>query len=184
MKYLQKFRLNHLLPLEKFFYSRRGWMTNKISLLLVVWTSSGCCGRAGVGDASYWEREGERKGMQRTRFQSEPTSAPNTAPIDDSSTRRLPIEPHSQLIWRGAAKRKWKKHKKRKRSAHFSSAVCDQCCWQLEPEGHGGFRMPWLCRLISAGDWLCRWWLEGGTEVQLSFSCRKTGISDCGLCMF
>lgn len=21
----------------------------------------------------------------------------------------------------------------------------------------GGFRMPWLCRLISAGDWLCRW---------------------------
>lgn len=50
---------------------------------------------AGVGEASYLLRE--RKHMQRCTFsQSEPTSAPHTAPIDEGGTFApvSPIKPH------------------------------------------------------------------------------------------
>lgn len=52
--------------------------------------------QAGVGEASYLLRE--RKHRQgRARWQSEPTSAPHTGPIDESghsSPPSPPIEPH------------------------------------------------------------------------------------------
>lgn len=53
--------------------------------------------RAAVGGASYWKTE--RKHTQRsTRFQSEPTSAPAAAAIDESSTP--PIEQRLFEGWR------------------------------------------------------------------------------------
>lgn len=66
--------------------------------------------RAGVGEASYlfWER----KHMHWcTRSQSEPTSAPHTAPIDEGATF-APVSPHQaafyalEIAWRDAANEK------------------------------------------------------------------------------
>lgn len=49
----------NLLPLGKFI-STWGWMTNKISLLLVVWVCDGCCERARRRGWSFLSTEGEK----------------------------------------------------------------------------------------------------------------------------
>lgn len=153
---MQKFRLNHLLPLEKFFYSRRGWMTNKISLLLVVWTSSGCCERAGVGDASYWERERE-KACSALASRVSPLQRPIQLPLMTAALAVSPLSRIRSLFEEEQGKEHGKSIKKGKGPLTSRVQYVINAVRSLNLKVMGGFRMPWLCRLISAGDWLCRW---------------------------
>lgn len=72
-------------------------MTNETSLLVVVWACYGCCEWVSEGAStrgwSFLSIEGEKTQQLCTHWQSEPTSAPHTAPIDESATFR-PRLPH------------------------------------------------------------------------------------------
>ena len=143
------------------FLTTWGWMTNEISLLLVVWASYGCCERpserAWVKLPIYWGRE---KHMRcRTRSQSESTSAPHTAPIDESSTFSPPsppppIEPHAL---REAAKEKMDRYRRGQGCAGLSHlAICSTSPGAANDTGSDGVNPSPLLRFSgSACDQWC-----------------------------
>lgn len=149
------------------FLTTWGWMTNEISLLLVVWACYGCCERpserAWVKLPIYWGREKHMR--RRTCSQSEPTSAPHTAPIDESSTFFAsvspPIEPHAL---REAAKEKMDKYRRGQGCAGLAYlAICSTFSWCHEWYRFGWSDSPlpcasWAQRVISA---VCKLNLRG-----------------------
>lgn len=134
MKYLQKFRLNHLLPLEKFFIRvGGGWLMKSVCF---------CCSEPALDAAREWaSRRGWRfllsEREKKHAAHSLPEWAHFSAPYSSHWWQRRAPSPHwaaCVAYSKRSSKKQMEKH--RKGWAHFLSSVCDQRCLQLEPEGH------------------------------------------------
>lgn len=168
MKYLQKFRLNHPLPLEKFFIRvGGGWLMKSVCF---------CCSEPALDAAREWaSRRGWRfllsEREKKHAAHSLPEWAHFSAPYSSHWWQRRAPSPH----WAACvaySKRSSKKQMEKHRKGWAQCVISAVCSLNLKVTER--LRLPWLCRLEDVHDGPSQ--VLEGTKVQLSFAFRKQAL--------